>query len=193
MWRNALFCCKIILKPNHYESSRTKKYREQIGRAENMAYYGPEDYYLCKLGRMVVNVGTSTEHSKDGTTREVTRYRCEDCHGCPYRAACCKAKDPEQRKELVVCREFSDYREASQKRITSEEGKILRMNRSIQAEGAFGQLKHNRRFVRFLTGGTVKVLSELYLLAISQNILKAIAKCNTGTLDHHLFIPEDVA
>ena len=193
MWRNALFCCKIILKPNHYESSRTKKYREQIGRAENMAYYGPEDYYLCKLGRMVVNVGTSTEHSKDGTTREVTRYRCEDCHGCPYRAACCKAKDPEQRKELVVCREFSDYREASQKRITSEEGKTLRMNRSIQAEGAFGQLKHNRRFVRFLTGGTVKVLSELYLLAISQNILKAIAKCNTGTLDHHLFIPEDVA
>ena len=165
MWRNALFCCKIILKPNHYESSRTKKYREQIGRAENMAYYGPEDYYLCKLGRMVVNVGTSTEHSKDGTTREVTRYRCEDCHGCPYRAACCKAKDPEQRKELVVCREFSDYREASQKRITSEEGKTLRMNRSIQAEGAFGQLKHNRRFVRFLTGGTVKVLSELYLLA----------------------------
>ena len=47
------------------------------------------------------------------------------------RAACCKAKDPEQRKELVVCREFSDYREASQKRITSEEGKTLRMNRSI--------------------------------------------------------------
>lgn len=180
MWRNALFCCKIILKPNHYESSRTKKYREQIGRAENMAYYGPEDYYLCKLGRMVVNVGTSTEHSKDGTTWEVTRYRCEDCHGCPYRAACCKAKDPEQRKELVVCREFSDYREASQKRITSEEGKTFRMNRSIQAEGAFGQLKHNRRFVRFLTGGTVKVLSELYLLAISQNILKAIAKCNAG-------------
>ena len=119
MWRNALFCCKIILKPNHYESSRTKKYREQIGRAENMAYYGPEDYYLCKLGRMVVNAGTSTEHSRDGTTREVTRYRCEDCHGCPYRAACCKAKDPEQRKELVVCREFSDCREASQKRILS--------------------------------------------------------------------------
>ena len=184
---------EAFIKPSNYESSRTKKYREQIGRAENMAYYEPGDYYLCKLGRMVVKVGTATERSRDGNERKVTRYRCEDCQGCPYRAACCKAKDPEQQKELVVCREFSDYREASQKRITSEEGKILRMNRSIQAEGAFGQLKHNRRFVRFLTGGNVKVLSELYLLAISQNILKAIAKCNRGKLEHHLFLPEDVA
>ncbi len=60
------------------------------------------------------------------------------------------------------------------------------MNRSIQAEGAFGQLKHNRRFVRFLTGGNVKVLSEMYLLAISQNMLKVIAKCNSGKLEHPL-------
>ena len=184
---------EAFIKPSNYESRRTRKYKEQIGRAENMAYYEPGDYYLCKLGRMVVKTGTSTERSKDGTEREVTKYRCEDCHGCPYRAACCKAKDPEQQKELVVCREFSDYREASLKRISSEEGKILRTNRSIQAEGAFGQLKHNRRFARFLTGGNVKVLSEMYLLAISQNILKAIAKCNSGKLDHHLFLPEVAA
>ena len=184
---------EAYIKPNNYESRRTKKYKEQIGRAENMAYYAPGDYYLCKMGRMVVNVGTGTERTKDGTEREVTRYRCEDCSECPYRSACCKAKDSEQQKELVVCREFMAYREASQKRITSEEGKILRINRSIQAEGAFGQLKHNRRFVRFLTGGNVKVLSELYLLAISQNILKAITKCNAGKLDFHLYMPETVA
>ena len=30
------------------------------------------------------------------------------------------------------------------KRITTEKGKLLRVNRSIQAEGAFGQLKRNR-------------------------------------------------
>ena len=158
-----------------------------------MAYNEPEDYYLCKLGRMLVKVGTETEHSRDGTTREVTRYRCEDCSECPYRSACCKAKDPQKQKELVVCREFAAYRQASLDRITSEEGKLLRVNRSIQAEGAFGQLKHNRGFVRFLTGGNVKVSTELYLLAISQNVLKVIAKCNNGKLDIHLFYPENVA
>ena len=118
--------------------------------------YAPGDYYLCKNGRILDNVGTVTEHSKDGTTREVTRYRCEDCSDCPYRAACCKARDPEQRKELAVCWEFAEYREASLARITTEEGKLLRVNRSIQAEGAFGQLKHNRNFARFLTAGSIR-------------------------------------
>ena len=184
---------KAFIKPNNYESSRTRKFKAQIGRAENMAYYEPGDYYLCKQGRILVKVGMETEHSRDGTTREATRYRCEDCSECPYRSACCKAKDPQKQKELVVCREFAAYRQASLDRITSEEGKLLRVNRSIQAEGAFGQLKHNRGFVRFLTGGNVKVSTELYLLAISQNILKAIAKCNSGKLDTHLFYPENVA
>ena len=157
-----------------------------------MACYEPGDYCLCKLGRMAVKVGTATKRSRDGTAREVTRHRCEDCHVCPYRTACCRAKDPERQKELVACRAFSDYREASQKRITSEEGKILRINRSIQAEGSFGQLKHHRRFVRFLTGGNVKVLSELYLLAISQNILKTVANCSKGKPEHPLFLPKQL-
>ena len=63
------------------------------------------------------------------------------------------------------------------------------MNRSIQAEGAFGQLKYNRKFVRFLTAGNVKVACELFLLAISQNIRKAIVKCNTGRLENHILRP----
>ena len=180
---------EAYIKPNNYESSRTRKFKAQIGRAENMAYYAPGDYYLCKNGRMLENVGTMTEHGKDGTTREVTRYRCEDCSDCPYRTACCKARDPERQKELVVCREFTEYREASLGRITTEEGKLLRVNRSIQAEGAFGQLKHNRKFVRFLTAGNVKVACELFLLAISQNIRKAIVKCNTGRLENHILQP----
>ena len=180
---------EAYIKPNNYESSRTRKFKAQIGRAENMAYYAPGDYYLCRNGRILDRVGTSTEHSKDGTTREVARYRCEDCSACPHRAACCKARDPDRPKELVICREFTEYREASLKRITTEKGKLLRVNRSIQAEGAFGQLKHNRRFVRFLTAGNVKVSCELYLLAISQNIRKAIFKCNTGSLENHILQP----
>ena len=48
---------------------------------------------------------------------------------------------------------------------------MLRCNRSIQAESAFGQLKHNRNFKRFLTGGKVKVLAELLFLGLSQTLL----------------------
>ena len=154
-----------------------------------MAYYGPGDYYLCKNGRILARAGTSVERGKDGTTREIARYRCEDRSVCPYRAACCKARDPNKQKELAVCREFTEYREASLNRITTEEGKLLCVNRSIQSEGAFGQLKHNRSFVRFLTGGNVKVACELFLLAISQDIRNAIFKRNNGSLEKHILQP----
>lgn len=143
---------------------------------------------MCKNGRMLVRIGTTTQDG-EATTRDVARYRCEDCSGCPHRAACCKARDPEKQKELVICWEFAEFREASLKRITTEEGKLLRVNRSIQAEGAFGQLKHNRGFIRFLTAGSVKVACELFLLAISQNIRKAIVKRNTGKLETHILQP----
>ena len=66
------------------------------------------------------------------------------------------------------------------------------MNRSIQEEVASTQLKHNRKLVRFLTAGNVKVACELILLALSQNIRKAIVKCDTGRLENHILQPESL-
>ena len=157
-----------------------------------MTYDPSGDYYVCKNERILPCVGEYTEHSKDGTEKTVSRYRCEDCSECSYRAQCCKAKDLKRPKELVICREFADFRQASLERITTDEGKLLRVNRSIQSEGAFGQLKHNRQFARFLTGGNLKVSSELFFLALSQNLLKRIAKCNAGKQEIHLITPQNM-
>lgn len=180
------------IKPNNYESSKTRKYKQQIGRAENMAYYAPGDYFLCHEGRMLVRIGDAQEAGKDGAERMISHYRCEDCSNCPSRAACCKARDMQTQKQLSVCWEKEQMRKASWERITTEEGKLLRVNRSIQAEGSFGQLKHNRGFKRFLTAGFVKVKTELHLLALSQNILKLIAKCNRKCLQTHLLSPKSL-
>ena len=181
---------EAFIKPNNYTSKRTKKYRAQIGRVENLAYYEPDDCFICKNGRHLDHYATYTETGKSGEQREVAHYRCEDCTGCPYRAACCKARDMDQPKEVSLCWEFYALRQASMSRISTNEGKLLRVNRSIQSEGAFGQLKHNRNFKRFLTGGTCKVMSELYFLVLSQNIARYLSKCNTGTLDRHLCSPK---
>lgn len=71
----------------------------------------------------------------------------------------------------------------------SEEGKLLRVNRAIQAEGSFAQLKNNRGFRRFLMSGNRKVLTELCLLALSQNLVKYIRKSNSGKRRTHLLRP----
>ena len=57
-------------------------------------------------------------------------------------------------------------------RITADEGNILRQNRSIQVEGAFGVIKQDRDFRRFLTRGKAKTETQFMLLAFAFNIKK---------------------
>jgi transposase len=63
----------------------------------------------------------------------------------------------------------------------------LRINRSIQVEGAFGVLKSDRKFKRFLTRGRTNISTELYLLCLGYNLNKLWAKCNANRLKTHLF------
>lgn len=62
-------------------------------------------------------------------------------------------------------------KEATQ-RITTEEGIILRMNRSIQVEGAFGVIKQDFAFRRFLTRGKTKTETQVFLVTFAFNIQK---------------------
>ena len=57
-------------------------------------------------------------------------------------------------------------------RINTKEGILLRTNRSIQVEGAFGALKEDMGFRRFLTRGTDNVRNEIILLCLAYNIQK---------------------
>ena len=50
-------------------------------------------------------------------------------------------------------------RQESYKNILSEKGILYRMNRSIQMEGAFGVLKNDYEFQRFLLQGKTKVMT----------------------------------
>ena len=63
-------------------------------------------------------------------------------------------------------------REESLKNIQSEEGIILRKNRSIQVQEAFGVLKQDDGFRKFLTSEKVHVLVEMLLLCFGYNIKK---------------------
>ena len=58
-----------------------------------------------------------------------------------------------------------------EQKISTEEGKTLRMNRSIQAEGVFAYTKTGLQFRRFMLRGTDKVGAEWSLLAMAYNIL----------------------
>ena len=69
----------------------------------------------------------------------------------------------------------------------SETGIKYRMKRSIQVEGAFGVLKSDYDFQRFLLRGKTKVKLEILLLCFGYNINKLHTKIQNNRLRSYLF------
>ena len=160
--------------------------KTQIGRRENMVYDEQEDFYICAEGRKLYFRHESTKLDKQGRFHTMAFYRCENCAGCQHRQACSKAKN-EAPKEIKVSTELLRLSKQSQENITTPEGILLRINRSIQVEGAFGVLKNDRKFKRFLMRGRTNISTELYLLCLAFDLRKLWSKCNAGRLKTHLF------
>ena len=66
----------------------------------------------------------------------------------------------ERNKILSVAKTFLEYRKEDLERILSDEGILLRTNRSIQVEGSFGDLKQDMQFRKYLSRGSSNVLEE---------------------------------
>ena len=174
-----------FIKPANHVAQRTKKFKQKIGRIENMAYDPEEDCFTCAEGRRLL-LRRETSELLNGHFVTTAHYRCENCKGCPKRSACCQAKDPEQPKEVTLKKTFWEKRAVSQANIMTERGIYLRMCRSIQVEGAFALLKTDFGFRRFLTRGKQNVRTELFFLSMAFNLKKLWMKRENGRLKTHL-------
>lgn len=146
-----------------------------------MTYDPEEDSFTCTQGRKLTLRWECTEQ-REGQLVSTVWYRCEDCTGCPCRAQCCRAKDPAQPKELCLQKTFWEKREQTTQRIVSKRGIHLRLCRSVQVEGAFGLLKNDFGFRRFLTRGKANIRAELFLLAMAFDLKKLWMKREHGRL-----------
>ena len=88
---------------------------------------------------------------------------------------------------MYVSKKFIEQRQISYENIMSELGRKYRMNRSIQVEGAFGVLKNDYEFQRFLLRGKTKVKLEILLLCFGYNINKLHTKIQNARTGSHLF------
>ena len=174
-----------FIKPSNYEARKTKRFKEQVGRIENMTYDEQWDAFICAYGK-TLSLRRETTELVQGRPVTTSWYRCEDCTNCPHRSACCQAKDLAKPKEVELKKTFWEMRAASQENITTEHGISLRMCRSIQVEGAFGLLKNDFGFRRFLTRGKTNIRTELFFLALAYDLKKLWMKRENGRLKTHL-------
>lgn len=181
-----------FIKPANYEISKTRKYKHDIGRLENMDYDADNDLYICQNGKELKPDGIKIKKTKTGYESEKTIYVCEDCSNCTYKSKCIKgnnSKTPleERTKKFETSKKFNLQRKEDLERIITEEGCLLRMNRSIQAEGSFAQVKHDMNFRRFMCRGQKNVLAESILLAMAHNINKLHSKIQSDRIGKYLF------
>ena len=180
------------IKPANYEIAKTRKYKNDISRIENMDYDELGDYYICKNNKKLTVNKIVKRKSKTGYISERTIYTSEDCSNCVYKSKCikghnCKTPLEERTKNLETSKLFNMLRKENLERIVSEEGCELRTNRSIQAEGSFAEIKQDMGFRRYLCKGKKNVLAENVLLAMAHNINKLHNKIQSDRTGTHLF------
>ncbi len=141
-------------------------------------------FYTCPNGKKLRFAYTSKYKSENGyeTSRKV--YRCESCEGCAYRSECHTSQFD---RKIRVSHKLQEQNQKARERITTKEGILLRMNRSIQVEGAFGVIKQDFWFRRFLTRGKAKTEAQFFLLAFAFSVEKLCNRIESNRFGVPLF------
>lgn len=171
------------IKPVMYEKWKKKSFKKDISKRENMHYNAEEDYYICANHKRLQAKGLIHRTSASGYQAEITVYECEDCSNCTLKEKCTRAKG---NRKMQISKPFITKRQHSYENIKTELGTQLRMNRSIQVEGAFGVIKWDHEFNRFLRRGKNNVKTEFMLLCLAYNVRKLHSKIQSDRCKNHL-------
>ena len=155
------------------KETEDKNYRENPFRAENFPI-DSDGTMRCPNGKAFIF--QYRQHVKGNTYgRQEEIYRCEDCSGCPYAEKC---KKTEGNRTVRINQELTAMHREVIQNLESIHGALLRMNRSIQAEGTFGVIKHDRWYKRIVRKGINSVRLEVLLVSIGHNLYKYYNKKN---------------
>ena len=172
------------IKPQNYEISKTRKYKSDKYRPEHMKYDSNTDEYICPNNKKLKYIYTSKYTTDNGYVTNRKVYQCESCEDCPYRNECHTSKHD---RRIRVSHKLNEQNRKATERITSDDGILLRMNRSIQVEGAFGVIKQDFRFKRFLTRGKPKTETQFFLISFAYNVEKLCNRLNSNRFGRSLF------
>uniref|UniRef100_UPI0025A62567 transposase n=2 Tax=Enterocloster clostridioformis TaxID=1531 RepID=UPI0025A62567 len=171
-FNNYLYCQehgmeKFMKFPMYKKETTDEKYHDDPFRAVNFET-DTEGDLICPNGRKFhFAYRKPVKGSQYGRQEEY--YTCEDCSGCPYAEKC---KKTEKNRTVRINAELSAMHQEVLDNLQSIHGALLRMNRSIQAEGTFGIIKYDRWYKRIVRRGLDSVRLELFLVSIGHNLYK---------------------
>lgn len=154
------------------QNAAGKKNNKSPFHRDQLHYNEKEDHYTCPMGQRMEKIAEVTKATKSGFKQVLSKYRAQNCTGCPIRGVCFKGKD-----NRVVERNHAleHYKQKAREDLLSEIGEIKRKKRTADVEPVFAHIKSNRNFKRFTHRGLEKVELEFGLHALAHNIKKKSA------------------
>ena len=162
---------EAFVKYNMFHAEDKRKYTGNPFLVQNLYYNAEENYYVCPMGQHMEHIGDVQSKSDLGYVSTVSRYRAQNCAGCPLRCLCYKGKG-DDRRVIEVNHRSNAFRAKAKERLTSEEGLYHRSRRPIEPEAVFGDIKYDHGFKRFRLRGNEKVKVEFGLVALAHNLRK---------------------
>ena len=149
------------------KETEDKKYREDPYRAVNFPI-NEKGNPVCPNGKEFTYLyNRPVRENKYGRTEEL--YQCEDCSNCSHKDKCCKC---EGNRVIRLNEELTSFHREVLGNLNCIHGALLRMNRSIQVEGAFGTIKWNKAYQRIRRRGLKSVILEISMISCGFNLHK---------------------
>ena len=158
---------KYMKFPMFKKETDDKKYRDNPFRVVNFKIDDDGIMRCPNNKKFIFKYRQAVRGNQYGRQEEI--YECEDCSGCPYAKQC---KKTDRNRTVCLNKELTAIHKEVIDNLESIQGALLRMNRSIQAEGTFGIMKNDRNYKRIVRKGFKSVKLEIYLVAIGQNLYK---------------------
>lgn len=150
-----------------------------------------DDKVNCLNNKIGEKVTVTNRHPK---SQYASFYKFKGCKKCEYKSICKKRmKNKSQSYRIAEINiEYLRYIQEARKNLLSVKGIEFRINRSIQTEGNFGNLKQNESYSRFRRRGMEKSSAEIMLKAIGVDIKKYIRFKITKQLPKFWKAPNDL-
>lgn len=158
---------KYMKFPMFKKETKDKDYRDNPFRAVNFKIDNDGDLVCPNQKKFHFAYRRKVYGNQYGRQNEF--YVCEDCSGCPYSEQC---KKTDKNRTVLINEELTAMHKEVINNLESIHGALLRMNRSIQAEGTFGILKKDRSYKRIVRRGIDSVRLEIFLVSIGHNLYK---------------------
>ncbi len=147
---------------------------ESSGKRPQLFKIDKNNNVLC----LNLNKGEIYKSSTHPKLKDSKFYIWYGCNECNYSYKCKALMKEENKKKDYRIKEISiDYekfKEQARQNLLSPKGIEIRINRSIQVEGTFGQIKQNMNYNRFRRRGFQEVSCEFMLECLGANIRRLL-------------------